>query len=195
VSQEDSSFVKTFTGVVAGLAVFSILLGTIAAMLQQQLSQEVSQARLAAVDERIQPIGAVHTGNGAEASESAEQGQADESPAPGQQAAADSEDSEPAESGDEAAEDAAESDAMAGEQVYQEVCATCHGTGVAGAPELTQEAWADRLEKGRDTLYQHSIEGFQGDAGFMPAKGGRADLSDKEVEAAVDYMIGQVEGG
>ena len=37
------------------------------------------------------------------------------------------------------------------------------------------------------------INGYQGDAGYMPPKGGRVDLSDGEILAAVDYMIEQVQ--
>jgi cytochrome c5 len=33
--------------------------------------------------------------------------------------------------------------------------------------------------------------GFQGDKGFMPPKGGRPDLSDAEIMAAVDYITSQ----
>jgi cytochrome c5 len=40
-----------------------------------------------------------------------------------------------------------------------------------------------------DVLKEHAIKGFQGSAGFMPAKGGRVDLSDEEVASAVDYMV------
>ena len=50
-------------------------------------------------------------------------------------------------------------------------------------------AWAPRIAQGMDTLYKHAIGGFQGKAGVMPAKGGRADLSDKSIDNAVDYMV------
>ena len=40
-----------------------------------------------------------------------------------------------------------------------------------------------------DVLKDHAINGFQGDAGYMPAKGGRVDLSDEEVANAVEYMV------
>ncbi len=44
-----------------------------------------------------------------------------------------------------------------------------------------------------ETMYRHSIEGFQGDSGMMPPKGGNTSLSDDEVKAAVDYMVQQAE--
>jgi cytochrome c len=42
-----------------------------------------------------------------------------------------------------------------------------------------------------DTLYMHALQGYQGEKGFMPPKGGRVDLSDDEIKAAVDYIIEQ----
>jgi cytochrome c5 len=79
-----------------------------------------------------------------------------------------------------------------GEEVYRAVCTTCHGPGIAGAPKSGDKAaWAPRIAQGMDVLYKHSIEGFQGQAGVMPAKGGRADLTDELVREAVDYMVSQ----
>lgn len=194
MSQEDHNFVKTFASVVAGLVVFSILLGALAGLLQQQLDTEVSEARVMAEDDRIQPIGAVHTGESRQQAEATEQGEPEEAAPEGAAGGTESEEApEGTESGE--ASEGADEEAMAGQQVYQQVCAVCHDAGVGGAPQLTQEAWADRIEQGKETLYQHSIEGFQGDSGFMPAKGGRADLSDQEVKNAVDHMLSQVEGG
>jgi len=77
-----------------------------------------------------------------------------------------------------------------GEAIYNQACMACHAQGVAGAPKLGDtEAWVARIDKGMDTLYDHSINGFQGEAGVMPPKGGFANLSDDEVKAAVDYMV------
>jgi len=79
---------------------------------------------------------------------------------------------------------------LAGDVVYNQVCAVCHGAGIAGAPKMGDKAaWAPRIAQGMDTLYKHAIGGFQGKAGVMPAKGGRADLSDKSIDNAVDYMV------
>lgn len=73
-----------------------------------------------------------------------------------------------------------------GEAIYNRACMACHMTGAAGAPiKGDADAWAPRLEQGMETLYEHSINGFQA----MPAKGGQVNLSDEEVKAAVDFML------
>jgi len=82
-----------------------------------------------------------------------------------------------------------------GEAIYTKACAVCHGAGVAGAPKLGgAEDWTDRLAQGRATIHEHAIKGFVGSKGVMPAKGGRADLSDDEVKHAVEYMLSKVSG-
>jgi cytochrome c5 len=78
---------------------------------------------------------------------------------------------------------------LSGEQVYAQVCKTCHETGLAGAPKLGDKAaWQARIAQGEATLSQHAIAGFQGKGGAMPAKGGNADLTDDEVRRAVAFM-------
>ncbi|MEO0998646.1 MAG: c-type cytochrome [Pseudomonadota bacterium] len=79
---------------------------------------------------------------------------------------------------------------MSGPQVYNAACIACHGAGVAGAPAYgVAEQWSARIARGNDVLYDHAINGYMGEAGYMPAKGGRTDLSDDEVRAAVDYIL------
>lgn len=74
-----------------------------------------------------------------------------------------------------------------GKAVYDAVCHTCHATGLLGSPKLGDAgAWGPRIGKGKDTLYNHAINGFNA----MPAKGG-ADIPDEEVQNAVDYMVGE----
>jgi len=76
-----------------------------------------------------------------------------------------------------------------GKKIYDSACMACHATGAAGAPKLTDKAnWTPRIAQGLETLYTHSIKGFQGKAGVMPAKGG-SSASDEEVKAAVRYMV------
>ncbi|NNC98718.1 MAG: cytochrome c5 family protein [Gammaproteobacteria bacterium] len=78
---------------------------------------------------------------------------------------------------------------LSGEQAYAS-CAACHAAGIAGAPAVGDpDAWTARIEQGLDTLYDHAINGYQGSAGMMPAKGGNIALSDESVKAAVDYML------
>jgi cytochrome c5 len=77
-----------------------------------------------------------------------------------------------------------------GEETFQQVCTACHGAGIAGAPKAGDKAaWGPRVAKGKEVLYDHALKGFTGSSGVMPAKGGRADLSDDLVKAAVDHML------
>jgi len=79
-----------------------------------------------------------------------------------------------------------------GQKTYQSACFACHGTGAAGAPKTGDKAeWKARIAQGNNTLYDHAIKGYKGAKGVMPAKGGRADLSDDAVKAAVDHMVAQ----
>ncbi len=79
-----------------------------------------------------------------------------------------------------------------GKLVYQAGCVACHDAGIAGAPKLGDKGqWAKRIAKGLDTLYASAVNGVQGSAGAMPAKGGNPALSNAEVKAAVDYIVGR----
>lgn len=77
-----------------------------------------------------------------------------------------------------------------GEHVYKATCSMCHATGAGGAPTFkSKEEWGPRIAQGKDTLYTHALNGFTGQKGTMPAKGGNASLPDDDVKAAVDYMV------
>ena len=85
---------------------------------------------------------------------------------------------------------------LTGEQVYAQVCKTCHEAGLAGAPKAGDKAaWAPRIAEGETTLVQHAIAGFQGKTGIMPPKGGNTDLTDVEVHRAVAYLANQAGAG
>lgn len=74
-----------------------------------------------------------------------------------------------------------------GATVYGAVCVACHGSGVAGAPKAGDKAtWAPRIAQGMATLLKHATDG----KGAMPPKGGAADLSDDELKAAVEHLVG-----
>ena len=73
-----------------------------------------------------------------------------------------------------------------GKEVYTQVCAACHGSGLAGAPKFgDREAWAPRINKGIDALVSSAVHG----KGTMPARGGQAGLSDQDIRAAIEYMV------
>jgi cytochrome c5 len=163
-TSHDKHFYDSFLlvlGILVGVAVVLILVArSIASKTQDQTVQDDSKVRQATA-ERIAPVGKVAI-SGADNS-------ALEAPKPKAQApAAD----------------------MTGEQVFNSACMACHGQGIAGAPKFgDKSAWAPRIAQGIATLHKHALEGFQGKAGFMPAKGGRADFSDKSVTNGVDYMV------
>lgn len=74
-----------------------------------------------------------------------------------------------------------------GKKTYEGLCAACHAAGIAGAPKVGDKgAWASRIAQGEGTLHDHAIKGIRA----MPAKGGNPALSDAEVKAAVDHMVG-----
>lgn len=169
MSSQDQSFFNVFMvviGAMVGIAVVLVITARVVAGNTQLAWVKADPAYAAAVDERTGPVGRVSiTG---------------EEPAPAAAPAAG------------AASDAAPAEVAAvrsGEEVYNTACMACHGSGAAGAPKLGDAgAWKARIAQGADVLHKHAIEGFQGAAGFMPAKGGQVALPDAEVIAAVDFM-------
>ncbi|MBS1189715.1 MAG: cytochrome c class [Rhodocyclaceae bacterium] len=75
-----------------------------------------------------------------------------------------------------------------GATVFNTVCGACHNTGAAGAPKAGDKAaWAPRIAQGTDALYKSALNGKNA----MPPKGGASSLSDAEVKAAVDFLVGK----
>ncbi len=80
----------------------------------------------------------------------------------------------------------AEEKSRAAKDVVEASCAACHREGKKGAPRIgDKKAWTPRLSKGLDTLVLAGIRGHDG----MPPRGGRADLTDAELRAAILYMF------
>lgn len=74
-----------------------------------------------------------------------------------------------------------------GKAVYDKTCVACHATGVANAPKFGDKAaWAPRIATGKDALVGSVVKG----KGAMPPKAGASNLSDDDIKAAVDYMVG-----
>ncbi len=84
---------------------------------------------------------------------------------------------------------------MSGPQVYNENCYLCHAApGVGGAPVFGDvQAWAPRIAQGQELLIERVINGYQGEMGIMPPKGGRTDLSDGEILDALDFMLAEAQ--
>lgn len=150
--------------VVAAIGIY-ILAAEMSERTQHTYTRETAEYR-AAVAERIRPVGDVYL--------------------PGEEAAAAAPTVETAPTPEPVAT------TMSGAQVYNAACVLCHGNGVGGAPIVGDAGvWSGRIAQGIDVLKQHAIQGFQGNAGYMPPKGGRMDLSDDDVGAAVDFMVGE----
>ncbi|MFA7505989.1 MAG: c-type cytochrome [Burkholderiaceae bacterium] len=78
---------------------------------------------------------------------------------------------------------AASAEPRTGEAVYTAQCAACHATGVAGAPELGDNAaWESRLALGLEALVKSSVDG----KGAMPPQG--ATATEFEIARAVVHM-------
>ena len=124
----------------------------------------------ARVQQRIQPVGGVHAGDTGAAA-----------------IAAAAEAARLA-----AASQVAYEGTLDGSVIYGQLCGACHTSGAGGAPMLTQAAWSARVSQGVETLTKHAIEGYQGSAGLMPARGGNPALSDAQVEATVKWMLDNI---
>ncbi|HCV14530.1 MAG TPA: cytochrome c5 family protein [Candidatus Accumulibacter sp.] len=74
-----------------------------------------------------------------------------------------------------------------GATVYQSVCMACHASGAAGAPKAGDKAaWAPRIATGTAAMITSVTNG----KGAMPPKGGGADLTEGEIKAAVEHLVG-----
>lgn len=156
---EDKQFTTQFMAVLALLFAFTIIILVIANSMYNSEDKLTDSRVQQDISDRIKPVGQVYIG---------------EVPADAGQVIA--------------AEATTVAVAMSGDQVYQQVCASCHTSGVMNAPMLGDaNAWKTRLKKGTETLYANAINGI----GAMPAKGGRADMADDAIKAAVDYLIGE----
>lgn len=135
-----------------------------------------------AIAQRIKPVGEVVLGEGPSIAEARPAA----TPAAGAPAAAVAIPTVPPPA---PAAKAAAAGAGDGKAIYEKVCMVCHVAGVAGAPKLGDKAaWSPRLAQGLDALHQSVIKG----KGAMPPKGGAPQLSEAELRAAVEFMVGAV---
>lgn len=167
---QDLVFLRHFSLVIGVLLGITVLLLVLARFMQGVLPPEADPQMAIRLEQRLRPVGAVYAGaTGAAAKAAAEEA--------ARQAAA---------------SQVAYGGTLDGSVIYQGLCGACHTSGAGGAPKLEQAAWGARIAQGNDTLHKHAIEGFQGSAGLMPAKGGNPSLTDEQVIATVDWMLGNI---
>lgn len=161
MSDTDDIFLKRFSMIIGILVAITFGILIIADQASYEPSYGVNPSRAALANDRTLPVGAVRTELTAEDLVVAE---------PVNMAAT-----------------SAVPLVVDGAAVYASACQACHMAGAAGAPIPGSDLWNERATKGLDQLAYSAINGLNA----MPAKGGRADLSDEEVTAAVEYMLAQ----
>jgi cytochrome c5 len=170
VRNYDLDFLKRFSMVIAFLMVVTLALILFAIYLHGTLPHSENPIEAQRTENRIAPSGAVYAGASGEAARAAADAAAKAA----------------------AASQVAYGGTLDGSVIYGNLCAGCHTSGAGGAPKLDAAGLGARAGKGKDLLYKHSIEGFTGDAGVMPARGGNPALTDEQIKATVDWMLDQV---
>jgi cytochrome c5 len=159
--QDDRAFLRQFSAVIVGFMLLTIALIFLARYMQPDPDADANPSQAILKEQRILPVGEVRYG---------EEGAAALAEV---QAAA-------------AAPVVEEVAIVDGEQVYGGLCKTCHDAGVAGAPLAASDQMATRLdEKGLETLVYNAINGLNA----MPPRGGNPNLTDEQIQAAVEFML------
>ncbi len=171
MSKSDQATMRQLSLMVGGLIVLTLILMFAGYAIYQHEPKDTNPHAAAQVSERIAPAGAIYAGNTGRAA---------------MQAAAEA-------ATKAAASQVAYGGSTDGKTIYDNLCTSCHTSGVAGAPKLGDKGmWGPRIAQGLDTLVKHATEGYHGpDGNFMPAKGGNPALTDAQVKAAVTWIVGQ----
>jgi cytochrome c5 len=172
ITPTDRAFLKHFSMLIGFLVLVMFALIGLAIHLYAQHPPPANPAEKAEVSARVAPVGAVYAGDTGRAALAAAQEAAKQA----------------------AASQVAYGGTTDGKTIFGNLCQTCHTIAATGAPQISDKAaWAPRVAQGLDTLVKHAIEGYQGpDGKLMPAKGGNPALTDAQVKATVEWMVGQV---
>ena len=166
----DLEFLKHFSMVIGFLVLVTLGLIAAAFHLHGLIPPEVSPVAARQTAARIAPTGAVYAGA---------TGAAQQAAAAAAAVAA-------------AASQVAYGGTTDGSVIFNNLCTGCHTSGAGGAPKLDAAGIGARMAaQGIDELVKKAIEGFTGTAGVMPAKGGNPALTDEQVKATVEWMVGQ----
>lgn len=158
--QTDSVFIKNFSLVLVMLIAFTIVIVFIARYAGFKEPEPIP-SRVTTTQERLQPVSGVYTG---------------EAGAAAMQQASAAANAEPAVAFD---------GSLDGEMIYGAVCAACHTAAVLGAPKPGSPEMAARAQAGMDAMMTNAINGINA----MPARGGRPDLSDEQINAVIEFML------
>jgi cytochrome c5 len=167
VRNHDLVFLKQFSLIIAILVGITVALILVGVYVNGRVAPEPNPVAIAATEARLRPVGAVFAGATGAAAQAAAKAAAAEA----------------------AAGQVAYDGTLDGSVIYANLCGACHTAGAGGAPKLEAAAWTARIAQGADILHKHAIEGYQGAAGIMPAKGGNPSLTDEQVIATVDWMV------
>ncbi|MGD9582315.1 MAG: cytochrome c5 family protein [Lysobacterales bacterium] len=171
MNKTDLTFLKHFAMVIGGLVLLTLVLIVGARVVHQRLPAPTAAQQVAQTDQRIAPVAAVYSGETGQAALQAAQVAAQQA-TKGQ---------------------VAYDGSVDGSLIYAKLCGACHASGAAGAPSLNKAQWAVRQQQGFDLLVRHAIDGYQGSAGIMPARGGNPALSDEQIKATVRWMLDNLE--
>lgn len=170
MNKHDSLFLKKFSLVIIFLAVLTVGLILLARQLNQLLPHERTAQAKAQTEARIAPVGAVFAGR---------DGVAQQLAAVEAMKAA-------------ATANAAYGGTLDGKVIYDGLCTACHTAGTGGAPKLDAGGIGARLAaQGMDGLVKRATDGFTGATGVMPARGGNPAITDEQMKATVEWMVGQ----
>lgn len=172
ISKSDQTTVRQFAIMIGLLILTAFLLIAIALAVYNRSPKEANPNQPAQVSARIAPASAVYAGDTGRAAMHAAAEAANKA----------------------AAGEVAYGGTTDGKEIYDQLCASCHASGIAGAPKTGDQGnWAPRIAQGVDTLVKHAIDGYHGpDGNFMPPKGGNPALSDEQVTNAVHWLADQV---
>lgn len=171
VNKTDLQFLKHFSMVIGFLVLVTAALMALAAYLYTLHPPPQNPLHAQQVESRITPVGAAYVGDSGRSAMLAAQAAAQKA----------------------AANQVAYGGTTDGKTIFGNLCHSCHESGAGGAPMLADKsAWIARLAQGTDTLIAHAINGYNGKAGAMPARGGNPSLNDAQVKATVEWMLMQV---
>ena len=167
----DLDFLKHFSMVIGFLAVVTLALLMFSHHLNGVIPAEVSPSAQRATQARIAPAGDVYAGATGAASQAAAAAAASAA----------------------SAAQVAYGGTLDGSVIFGNLCTGCHTAGVGNAPTMDKAHWTARIAQGTETLYKHAIDGYTGpDGGVMPPKGGNPALTDEQVKATVDWILGNL---